>query len=193
MGHLNGFLARGLGSLNSVIFQKFNCFRVFQGGVLKLGFDLYISFIYITRPSWFLSFSCTGKLLMAGSKQQELSSWNKYLWINFVRKWNPGIETPGHFTVWWLRLHQARIGVQIPHFMVSVFSGTLSQTDRQTDRQMPRAWSCFRHGQDVGVPTHHVNALGIWVLRRSEVWVFEVFSALELIEGYFPCCLFCLI
>ena len=57
----------------------------------------------------------------------------KYLqWINFLREWNPGIETPGHFIVWWLRLHQARIGAQIPHFMVSVFL-RVSLPDRQTD------------------------------------------------------------
>ena len=87
----------------------------------------------------------------------------KYLqWINFLREWNPGIETPGHFTVWWLKLHQARIGVQISHFMVSVFLRGLSarETDRQTDRDA-KGMKLIRHGQDIGVPTHHVNVLGI--------------------------------
>lgn len=91
----------------------------------------------------------------------------KYLqWINFLTEWNPGIETPGHFTVWWLRLHQARTGVQISHFMVSVFL-RVSLPDRQTDRDA-KGMKLIRHGQDIGVPTHHVNALGIWVF--SEVW-----------------------
>lgn len=49
--------------------NQYYCLQVFQGGVLNLGFAQYISFIYITRPLWFLSFTGTGKLLMASSKQ----------------------------------------------------------------------------------------------------------------------------
>ena len=90
----------------------------------------------------------------------------KYLqWINFLTEWNPRIETPGHFTVWWLRLHQARTGVQISYFMVSVFL-RVSLPDRQTDRDA-KGMKLIRHGQDIGVPTHHVNALGIWVFLGS--------------------------
>ena len=90
----------------------------------------------------------------------------KYLqWINFLREWNPGIETPGHFTVWWLRLHQARIiwCSNIPLYGKCFSQGSLCQTDRHA-----KGMKLIRHGQDIGVPTHHVNTLGIWVF--SEVW-----------------------
>ena len=55
----------------------------------------------------------------------------------------------------------------IPLYGKCFSQGSLCQTDRQTDRDA-KGMKLIRHGQDIGVPTHHVNALGIWVF--SEVW-----------------------